>query len=313
MKHREALLLCLGLALLALLFFSILPSRPQQAGDPALVGFINLRDGRVFSGTIQKDFQALAAADPALQMEYYSGEDSPAVQRQLIHELVQRKAKAIILMATNSVDLIPGVQEANDAGIPVITLNARVYGGNSVYVGPLEYDAGWLQGEYLRDRLPQGAKIVYFKGNADWDNTQQRLRGFVDACIMERPDIQLVRCDSAEFSEAKARRMMSQWLQQEPQIDGVVAANDEMAEGALAALESAGREQGVLIAGIDARKSARQWIREGSMTMSVRQDARAQAQGAYDALKQLLAGKIVKDVLLPFKVVDRQNVDGNPE
>ena len=313
MKHREALLLCLGLALLALLFFSILPSRPQQAGDPALVGFINLRDGRVFSGTIQKDFQALAAADPALQMEYYNGEDSPEVQRQLIHELVQRKAKAIVLMATNSVELIPGVQEANDAGIPVITLNARVYGGNSVYVGPLEYDAGWLQGEYLRDQLPQGAKIVYFKGNADRDNTQQRLRGFVDACIMERPDIQLVRCDSAEFSEAKARRMMSRWLQQEPRIDGVVAANDEMAEGALAALESAGREQGVLIAGIDARKSARQRIREGSMTMSVRQDARAQAQGAYDALKQLLAGRIVKDVLLPFKVVDQQNVDGDPE
>ena len=45
------------------------------------------------------------------------------------------------------------------------------------------------------------------------------------------------------------------------------------------------------------------------LPMSVRQDAKAQAQGAYDVLKQLLVGKNVKDVLLPFRVVDRQNVD----
>lgn len=309
MKLREILLLVLGLGLLLLLGLSLRPIAPQQAATPALVGFINLRDGRVFSGGIEKYFRQLADANPQLQVEYFNGQDSAEVQCREIHALVEREAKAIIVMATNPVELIPGIQEANDAGIPVITLNNRVFGGTSIYVGSLEYDAGWLQGVYMRLHLPQNARIFYLKGDEDRDNTQQRLRGFADACLMERSDVRVIRCASAKFSREKAQRLVSAWLQTEPQVDGIVAANDEMAEGALEALTAAGRQQNVLVSGIDARESTRQLIREGKLAQSVRQDARGQAQGAYDTLLELLAGREARDVLLPFQSVTQENVD----
>ena len=80
MKLREILLLVLGLGLLLLLGLSLRPIAPQTAATPALVGFINLRDGRVFSGGIEKYFRQLADANPQLQVEYFNGQDSAEVQ-----------------------------------------------------------------------------------------------------------------------------------------------------------------------------------------------------------------------------------------
>ena len=106
MKLREILLLVLGLGLL-LLGLSLRPIAPQTAATPALVGFINLRDGRVFSGGIEKYFRQLADANPQLQVEYFNGQDSAEVQCREIHALVEREAKAIIVMATPSTTWSP--------------------------------------------------------------------------------------------------------------------------------------------------------------------------------------------------------------
>lgn len=249
-----------------------------------------------------------AAQGIGLQVELLNGKGDSNLQIDQVNEAIDNGAVAIVLLAVDGSAAIPVVERANEAGIPVIATNRDLNGGKFAQVMSDEKQAGQLQGEYMAKHLPQGAKVVYLMGQSSLSAAQLRWQGFKEACLDKRPDIQLLIMQDCNWSEADAFRTVSMWLKIFPQIDGVIAGNDNMAYGALRALRAAGREKGVLISGVDAMDYAVEAVAAGEMSQTVKQDADKTAEEIGRLIKEAASGKVpTEDVKVPFTEITRDN------
>ena len=244
---------------------------------------------------------AVKVIDPILDIEK---------QVAAIETFISLGVDAIVCSPLDYTGAIPAVANANDAGIPFVALNAEIGGdGTFTYVGSLNYDAGVIEGEHFAKVLPQDAKIVYLRGTEGMDHTMARRKGIQDSLMDVRPDVELLAEQTAMYDRAEGMMVMEDWIQAFPQIDGVIAANDQMALGALEALKGAGIE-GVLIGGIDGTTEARQNVKTGLFSITVLQDAAAQAQTSLETAIKLINGeKVEPRIIVPFKPITVENID----
>ena len=164
------------------------------------------------------------------------------LQLDQVNKMVDDKAAAIVVIAQNGDSIVPAVKRANEAGIPVIATNRDINGGVFTNVVNNERQAGELQADYMAAHLPQNAKDVYIKGYMTISAAVNRYEGFKEAIKAKRPDVEIIASNSTgDWSEAQGIRELSLWLGMYPQIDGVAAANDYMAMGAINAMNAAGR------------------------------------------------------------------------
>jgi inositol transport system substrate-binding protein len=166
-----------------------------------------------------------------------------------------------------------------------------------------------MQGEHAAKGLAQNANIVYMQGMPGYDHTTLRRQGFMDTLAKLRPDVKVLADNTANYDRAEGMKLMEDWIQAFPKIDGVICANDQMALGAIQALRAANRLNGTWIAGVDATDEAVKEVNDGNMALTLLQDATLEAQGAYDALKKLRAGgKIDKELIIPMAAITKENV-----
>ncbi len=289
-----------------------LSARSGQAaaknGRKITIGYTFHSAQDVFQNIVKNAFLEAAAAkgvtvkviDPQMDIEK---------QVTAIETFISLGVDAIVCSPLDYQGAIPGVLAANSAHIPYVAVNSEVGGGDFVYVGSRHYDSGAIQGEYMAKVLPKGAKIVYLRGTEGMSHTRDRRKGVQDKLLDTRPDVQLLAEQPANYDRVQAMRVMEDWLQAFPKIDGVLAANDQMALGALEALKAAHRDKGVYIAGIDGTDEARQNVAKGLFSMTVLQDAKGQANTALDAALKLIAGeKVQKIINVPYKPITPENV-----
>lgn len=166
-----------------------------------------------------------------------------------------------------------------------------------------------MQGEYMAANLPPNAKIVYLQGDGTQDSAVGRWEGFKAACLDKRPDIQLLSFVDAGWSKAEALKTMMLWMNMFPEINGVVAGNDEMALGAVAALKGAGRLEGCLISGVDATPAGLAAVEAGEMAQTIKQDAKAQGESALTLAEGFLKGNPPSgDLAIPFTSITAENL-----
>ena len=165
-----------------------------------------------------------------------------------------------------------------------------------------------MQGEYMAAHLPPNAKIVYLQGDGTQSSAVGRWEGFKEACLDKRSDIQLLSFVDAGWSKAEALKTMSLWMSMFPEINGVVAGNDEMALGAVAALKGANRLEGCLVTGVDATPSGLAAVAAGEMVQTIKQDAKGQGEGALALAEGFLKGAPPSgDMAVPFTSITRDN------
>ena len=204
--------------------------------------------------------------------------------------------------------IVPGVEKANKAGIPVIALGIESAGGKYTFVGSKNVDAGRMQGEFMAKELPKNAQIVYLQGQPGLSHSKERRDGFLKA-MEGRKDVKILADLPANYDRAEGMKVTEDWIQKFPKFDGLVAANDQMALGALQALKTAGRK-GVLISGVDGVKDALVSIKAGEMAQSIFQNAKGQADSAFEVVETIKHGKPApKEVLVPFESIVKGNVD----
>ena len=146
-------------------------------------------------------------------------------------------------------------------------------------------------------------------GEGSQSSAVQRWEGFKEACLDKRPDIQLLAKADGSWSEAEGLKNMNLWLQVFPKIDAVVAGNDNMALGALKALKAAGKNQGVLVSGVDAMDYAVAAVAAGEMAQTVKQDADKTVDAIGGLLQSALSGNVPSDdVKIPFTEITKDNV-----
>ncbi|MBQ3970577.1 MAG: sugar ABC transporter substrate-binding protein [Selenomonadaceae bacterium] len=243
------------------------------------------------------------------EVEFLNSNGDANMQIDQINEAIAQKPAAIVVLAVDGDAVIPVVEKANEAEIPVIATNRDLNGGKIAKVMSDERQAGRLQGEYMAKHLPQGAKIVYLMGEGSQSSAVQRWEGFKEACLDKRSDIQLLAKADGNWSEAEGLKYMTLWLQVFPKIDAVIAGNDNMAMGAFKALKAAGRNQGVLVSGVDAMDYAVAGVSSGEIAQTVKQDADKTAEAIAGLLQAALNGKVpTDDVKVPFTEITKENV-----
>ena len=277
----------------------------SQGGAGQKVYFVAHADATGFTGLL---YEGVKSRMQGAEVEFLNANGDPNLQIDQLKAAIEEKPAAIVLLAVDGNAVIPAVEKANEAGIPVIATNRDLNGGTFANVASDEAQAGRLQGEYMAKHLPQGAKVVYLMGESRQSGAIARWEGFKAACLDKRPDIQLLAKADANWSEAEGLKDMTLWLQIYPQIDAVVCGNDSMALGALHALKAAGKS-GVLISGVDAVDDALKAVAAGDMSQTVKQDADKTAEAIAGLLQKSLSGTApTDDVKVPFTEITRDNI-----
>ena len=234
------------------------------------------------------------------------------LQLDQVNKMVDDKAAAIVVIAQNGDSIVPAVKRANEAGIPVIATNRDINGGVFTNVVNNERQAGELQADYMAAHLPQNAKVVYIKGDMTISAAVNRYEGFKETIKAKRPDVEIIASNSTgDWSEAQGIRELSLWLGMYPQIDGVAAANDYMAMGAIKAMKAAGRfNESVIVCGVDSIDDALASIAAGELKMTVKQEADKIVETIMGLLQQIKQGQSPEkgDVLVPMIAITKDNL-----
>lgn len=307
---KKVLVAMLMVMFLAGVLFAAGETDSGSTGGAIVLGYTFHSAQDVFQNLLKNEFVSAAEAqgievkviDPLLDIEK---------QVAAVETFVSLGVDGIVVSPLDYEGAIPGVMAANEAGIPYVAINSEVGGdGDFVYVGSLNYDSGAIEGEYMAKVLPQGAKILYLRGTEGMEHTNARRQGVQDTLLDVRPDVVLLAEQTGNYDRAEGMQVMEDWLQAFPEVDGVLAANDQMALGALEALKGAGRDEGVMIAGIDGTDEAKQNVKNGSFAITVLQDAKGQATTALQAILDLIAGKdIPARIIVPFRPITKENIN----
>ncbi len=137
---------------------------------------------------------------------------------------------------------------------------------------------------------------------------QERLQGNKEV-LAKYPNMHLVAEEVGNWQRDQGMNIMENWLQAGIAIDAVVASNDEMAIGAILALEAAKVRSKYIVAGIDATPNALQFMKEGRLDITMFADAKTLAETALDVAMQLIKKAKPKDVVISDRLVTPANVD----
>jgi inositol transport system substrate-binding protein len=231
-------------------------------------------------------------------------------QVQQVESFIAQKVDAIILNPCESEASSPAVEKAIAAGIPIVNVNSETRATPTAFVGSRDEESAKLAMEYLAKRLGGKGNVVMMHGFMGQAAQLKRDQGARDVLAKEK-GLTLLADQTAEWDRAKAMTLMENWLQSHGEkINAVFAQNDEMAMGALIALEQAKRKDKILVAGVDAIVDALQAVKDGRLDATVFQDAKGQGAGAVEtAVKIVKKQPYEKQLYLPFQLITKENVD----
>ncbi|CAL9460382.1 ABC transporter permease/substrate-binding protein [Streptomyces sp. enrichment culture] len=217
---------------------------------------------------------------------------------------------AIIVNPVDSDAASNSVKAADKADIPVIAVDRTVNNAHTdTLVASDNVAGGELAAQTIADRLGGKGKIVILQGQAGTSAARERAAGFAKG-LKAFPGIRVVAQQPADFDRTKGLDVMSNLLQAHPDVQGVIAANDEMALGAIKALGSKAGTS-VSVVGFDGTPDGLKAVEGGTLYASVAQQPSQLGRIAVDnALKALRGEKVEETVKVPVKVVTKENVAG---
>lgn len=232
--------------------------------------------------------------------------DSIPEQMSQIEDVVVKKPDSIVFTPVDYKAMVPGADKINKAGIPVVNIIDRVQGGKFVaFVGADDYTLALASGRQLLKTMGGKGNVVIVEGVRGSLTSIDRVRGFQQA-LKEFPNVKLLASQPANYQRLQALQVMENLMQSFPQINGVLAANDAMALGALEAMDAAKRK--ALVIGINATKEAIDAIKEGRMLASGDYSGFLQGcVGTMIAVRNLRKESTPAEFLLPPVVVDKSN------
>jgi ribose transport system substrate-binding protein len=250
--------------------------------------------------------EIVAAALGTQVVHFIPRSEAPPDQIGLIDEIIRNKPDAIVVAPFDVKAMVASVDRLNAAGIAVVNVNERLSGGTVVsYVGTDDYELARVTARYLLNAIGGKGNVVILEGPDNRSTSMPRVRGFKDA-LKEFAGVKLVDSKSANYARASAVEVMKGLLRAHSQIDGVLAANDPMAIGAVDALKAANRKAQVV--GINASAEIIDLIKSGDVLGSG--DVNGFAQGCLGveiAVRSLRKEPVPPEVMLRPLVVDKSN------
>ena len=196
-----------------------------------------------------------------------------------VDNLISQQVDAIILVPLDREQLVPAVQACADAGIPCIELAASTVATDvrTTYVGSDDVVSGRMLMEALAEKMGGEGKLVVLHGVPGVNAEVMRHTG-MEEVLKDYPDIEIVSEKVCNWSRAESLETVENLLQSDLEFDAIFAENDEMAMGALNAVQGSGKEDDIIIGGVDAIPDALQSVIDGGLYCTIYQNNRLQAE-----------------------------------
>jgi ribose transport system substrate-binding protein len=243
-----------------------------------------------FFVTMKNDADA-AAAKLGVKIVFVDAQNDSAKQAAAIEGFVAQKVNAILISPMTVDSLVPSIEAAVKAGIPVATVDRKANTDKVlVHVGADNVEGGRAAARYIIQKLGGKGGIIELEGTTGSSPAIDRKKGFDE--VIATSGVKILVSQTAEFGRAKGNSVMENLMQAYPNFDGVFGANDEMIIGAIEAMSSAGVDPKTkATAGFDATPDAFAYMKDGKLGATIDQYPGQQAGQALSYLVDYIKSK----------------------
>ncbi len=285
----------------------------EEAGtpdNPWVIGMSQADSAEPWRAQMNADLRAAADKHPNLKLVVEDARNRSSTQQDQVRDLIRRGIDLLIISPNEAEPLTRPVNEALDAGIPVIVLDRPIESDRvACFIGADNAQIGRQAGEYLVKLLGGKGRVVELQGLMTSAPGRDRHKGFLEG--LQGSQIKIVAAADCEWIDAKARAEMTDILGRVPAIDAVFAHNDPIAYAAYLAAkdEGKGREKTIRFIGIDALDhEGLEYVRQGLLTATLEYPTGG-AEAIDVALKILTDRPVPKTIVLAARVFDQDNLE----
>jgi len=284
-------------------------SEPTKNAQQLTVGFSQIGAESGWRTAETKSIRS-EAKKRGVNLKFSDAQQKQENQIKALGAFIAQGVDAIILAPKVETGWEPVLKKAHQRGIPVILVDRGVKVTNDdLYTTLIASDfvaEGRMAGDWLAAKTGGKANIVELQGTPGAAPAIDRKKGFEQA-IAKHPGMKITKTQTGEFTRAKGKEVMEAFLKSGGEIDAVYAHNDDMALGAIQAIEEAGKKPGVdiLVVSIDGVKPAFESMVEGKLNCTVECNPLL-GPAAFDAVEQAVAGqKLPKNTIVQDKLFDQ--------
>lgn len=284
--------------------------------DVVKVGVFLYKSDDTYISTVRQNLEKLQKDNEGkVEFTFYDGKGDQATQNDSIDTSIQKDMDLLLVNLVDTGAAQTVVDKIKDADIPVVLFNrepattdALKSYDKSAFIGTNATEAGILQGNILKaawdadkesiDKNGDGKmQYVMLQGEPDNPEAVARTKYSVSTVKDAGIEVEELALQVCNWDQAAAQNIMEAWLAKDGEkIEVVIANNDGMAQGAIAALNAQGYNNGdkaktIPVVGVDATAAAQDLISKGYMLGSVLQDAEAMAKALYECGINLASGK----------------------
>lgn len=248
-----------------------------------------------------KDGAEAKAEELGYKLIVLDSQNDPSKELSNIEDLSIRGVKAILINPTDSDAVSNAIRMANRSNIPVLTLDRGASRGDVVsHIASDNVIGGEMAGHFIMEKVGEKAKVIQLEGIAGTSAARERGEGFMNA--VNGSDLELLASQPADFDRTKGLNVMENLLAANPDVQAVFAQNDEMALGALRAVQASGKE--VMIVGFDGTDDGIAAVNRGLLGATVAQQPDLIGSLGIEMADKVLKGETVDEyVPVPLKII----------
>src|SRR6267142_4784589 len=310
---KKGLILIL-LGLLSITFINCQRGQ-EQAGSAPRIAFVMKTANNPFFIEMQKGAEEEAKKlGVNLIVQAAEREVDVEKQMQIVENLIQTKIAALCVTPSGSREIVPAINKANSANIPVIIVDTRVdaktlndaTGKIAAFIGSDNYEGGKLAGERIAKQLGGKGKVAVLEGIPGHETGDSRLKGFREA-LKATPGIEIVASQTANWERDQGFNVFQNILQSHPDLHAVFACSDLMALGAVEAIRAAKRGD-IVVVGFDAFSEAQDAVKAGTMHATVAQSPSTMgALAVENAVRALRGEQLQESIQVNIKLITKEN------
>ncbi len=257
----------------------------------------------------------------ALEVAGIPSETDVDRQANLVRNMLNRRVEAIIIAPASSVGIVTPLLRAQEANVPIVNIDNRIDTDEAksqglkvaTFIGPDNFEGAKKVGAYacdlIKKKLQTGQKgrVLILRGIDGVENAEARRAGF-EAAVKDA-GLEVAGSESAHWHTDEALRVTSALMAANPDVHGVLCANDKMALGAIAAVKARGKIGQIIIVGYDNIDLAREAMQRGDMHATIEQNpAMMGALGVECALKALDGETLPEITPVPIVLITPEDV-----
>ncbi len=242
------------------------------------------------------------ADEQGTKVKSVDAQDDTAKQTNDIDDLIQQGVDILLINPVDSAAITPAVESANAAGIPVITIDRSSDGGEVLtLVASDNVEGGEMAAKYIEEISGTDVNTVQLEGVPGASATRERGEGFTN--VAEK-SLNVLDSQTANFDRAEGLTVMENMLQANPDIQAVFAQNDEMALGAIEAIQSAGKTGEIQVVGFDGTEDGIKAVEDGRLSATVAQQPEEMGKLAMQAAFDYFSGETIEEYIAsPLELV----------